>query len=464
MTTGIFKVLDIGKYALFTEQRAIHTTGHNIANANTDGYSRQRVNMETNEPMSSWPGQLGMGVRAQEVERIHDRFLGGRIISENEKTGKWEAKKEGLERIETVLNESDDAGLSLAMSEFWNAWHDLSLNPSGEAERVVLLSKGENLSRIINNIYSELELVRKDMDGVISGSLSEINSITNEIADLNLKIFQVESSRQNANDYRDKRDLLLKELSYLIDIDTFEDNQGKVTVLLKSGTPLVSDISPWTLSSEQNGEGLTDVVWIDFDGNTNSITDAISGGKLGGWLDVRDEVIPDYLNKLDELASTLIGEVNAIHSSGYALDGSTGNDFFAGSSASDIEVSQSICNNTSLIAAAEELEGIPGDNRNAIAIAQLQNILTMNEGTITFDEYYNSLVSDVGDKVTTSTRSLEHQDTVMNQLDTYRETVSGVSLDEEMVNLVKYQHAFDAAAKLITTVDEMLETVIAMAH
>ena len=110
MSAGIFSVLDIAKYALFTEQRAIHTTGHNIANANTEGYSRQRVDMETNEPMSSWPGQLGMGVRAQEVERIYDRFLGGKIVSENEKAGEWEAKKGGLERLEIVFYESENSG------------------------------------------------------------------------------------------------------------------------------------------------------------------------------------------------------------------------------------------------------------------------------------------------------------------------------------------------------------------
>ena len=463
MTSGIFSVLDIGKYALFTEQRAIHTTGHNIANANTEGFSRQRVNMETNEPMSSWPGQLGMGVRAQEVERIYDRFLEGKVICENEKAGKWDARKGGLEKLEIILNESGDSGLSLAMSEFWNAWHDLSLNPSGQAERVVLIRKAENLSNIINKIDSDLRDVRKEMDNEISGTLSEVNSISEQIADLNLKIFQVESSGQNANDYRDKRDLMLRELSYLADIDAFEDDLGKVTVLLKSGKPLVSDVDPYKLSFEKNSEGFSEIVWEDYDGNTTIITDDISGGKLGGWLEVRDEIIPDYIQKMDEFAVTLIEEINAVHSSGYGLDGSTGHDFYFGSSGSDIQVNQALSNDVSMIAAAAELEGIPGDNSNAIEIAKLQNVLTMNGGTITFDEYFNSLVSDIGDKVANTNRSLEHQNAVMNQLDNYRETISGVSLDEEMVNLVKYQHAFDAAAKLITTVDEMLETIIGMA-
>lgn len=461
--TGIYGViLNSGRGALLAQQKAIEITGHNIANVNTPGYSRQRVNLAANDPIYSGIGLMGCGVRATEIQRIYDRFVGLQINNENQNLGRWEARKGALERVEIIFDESSGYGLNQAMSEFWNAWQDLANNPSGNVERVTLLAKSETMATTFNNMYSNLEQVQKDIDTSISGTVEDINLIAEQIADLNQKIVEVEVSGQNANDYRDSRDLLLKELSSMIDIDTFENSDGSVTVSVGNGKPLVESIFAWSLSTETNASGLQDIVWVDSDGNTTDITNDISGGKLKGWIEARDVAIPDYLDRLDDLAANIISEVNAIHSNGFGLDGSTGNDYFTGTSASDMAVNQVIAGDVNLIAAASSAGGVPGDNSNAIAIASLQNELLMSGNTTTFDDYFSSLISVAGSDVKEATANFDHQYSMVAHLDNYRESISGVSLDEEMVNLVKFQHAYDAAAKLISTVDELLNTVISM--
>jgi flagellar hook-associated protein 1 FlgK len=458
----IYGILHIGKSALLTQQKAIDVTGHNIANVNTPGYSRQRVNMETREPIASQPGMMGTGVRAKEIQRIHDRLLGIQINNENQNLGRWESQKSSLERVEMIFDESTGYGLNQAMSEFWNAWHDVANDPSGEAARTVLVGKSERMAETFRQIDENLRQLQQDMDVTIKGTVEEINLISEEIADLNQKIMEAEATQQSTNDYRDKRDLLLTELSTLIDFNSFENSEGKVTVLTAGGRPLVENVSSWRLSTETNISGLQDVVWLDSEGNSVDITGSIAGGKLKGWLETRDVYIPDYLNKLDTLAGAIIAEVNALHAGGAGLDGSTGNAFFAGTSASDIAVEVSIASDVTLIAAAANAAGVPGDNANALAIADLQNALTLSGNTATFDEFYNALVSGVGNETHKAATYLDHQTATVSQLGNFRESIAGVSLDEEMVNLVKFQHAYDAAAKLITTVDELLGTLISM--
>ena len=459
---SIYGILSTGRTALLTQQKAIDVTGHNIANVNTDGYSRQRVNMETNEPYSSQPGQTGTGVRAAEIQRIYDRFLGAQINNENQNLGNWETQKGVLERVEIIFDESSGYGLNQAMSEFWNAWQDLANNPSDYAGRAALLAKSETMTATFNNICSNLEQIQTDIDTSIMGTVKEINSIAERIAGLNQKIALTEVGGQNANDYRDSRDLLLNELSLMINIDSFENSDGKITVLVAGGRPLVENISSWNLSTQPDVDSdFQDIAWTDSDGNLVDITDSISGGKLKGWLEARDVTIPDYLSKLDNLAEGIITEVNDLHKAGLGLNDVSvaGRNFFAGTTATNMAVDVDDVNN---IAAAGSFDGLPGGNSNAIEIANLQNALKMNSDTATFDDYYNSLVSDVGSGVQKATVNFDHQSSMVTHLDNYRESVSGVSLDEEMVNLIKFQHGYNAAARLISVADELLDRVISM--
>ena len=460
--SNIYGILNVARGALLTQQLGIDVTGHNIANVNTLGYSRQRVNMQTNVPIPFWPGQTGTGVNAVDIQRIYDRFVGVQINNENQNLGRWETQKGGLEKVEMIFDETTGYGLSQAMDEFWNAWQDLVNNPSGHTERTALVAKSEILANRFNKIYSDLEQTQKDADNSIKGTVEEINLISDQIADLNEQISQIEATGQNANDLRDQRDLLLNELSSMMDITTSEGNDGKVTVFISGGRPLVQNNSSWDLSTQTNASGFQDIVWLDGNGGTVNITDNISGGRLKGWIEVRDVSIPGYLSRLDDLAGTIINEVNSLHQVGFDLNGNPGEVFFTGTSASDMAVNPNIVSDVNLIAASGTAGGVPGDNSNAIAIANLQNALTMSGNTATFGDYYNSIVTDVGSDVQKAGINFEHQTAMVNHLNNYRESISGVSLDEEMVNLIKFQHAYDAAAKLITTVDELLNTVLNM--
>ena len=458
--SNIIGLLDLGRGALLAHQKAINITGHNIANVNTPGYSRQRVNLATNLGLTSSPGQMGAGVRASDIQRIYDKFLGSQINTESYNQGKWEAQKSSLERVEIIFDETTGFGLNQAMGDFFNAWQDMANNPEGHTQRQVLVAKSEIMAGTFNKISSDLNQLQNDLDSSIKSAVVEINTIAGEISDLNAKISDIENSGQSANDLRDKRDIYLRELSSMIDISSFENNDGQVTVLVGSGTPLVQPPHALSLSTVTNTSGHEDVLWVDRDGNTVDITNDISGGKLKGWLEVRDVEIENYKISLDNLASGMITEVNNLHTAGFDLNGVAGVNFFTGSSASDISVNPAVVGDVNLVAASGT--GAPGDNSNAIAIANLQNRLLMSGGTATYDDFYNSLISDVGIAVQSAQMNYDHQTAMVSTLDNYRESISGVSLDEEMVNLVKFQHAYDAAAKLVSAVDEMLNTVMNM--
>jgi flagellar hook-associated protein 1 FlgK len=463
----IFGVLNMGSKALMVQQKGIYVTGNNIANVNTPGYSRQRLNMSTDVPINTGIGPVGSGVTANEIERVYQRFLGVQINNETQSLGQWEAHKDALERAEMIFDESGGYGLNQVMSEFWNAWQDLSNNPSGSVERTVLLAKSEMLAATFSKNYGDLQKIQRSIDSNIEGAVEEINRLSENMVDLNQKIIQMESGGHAANDYRDQRDLVLKELSELIDIDSFESANGGVTVSVGSGQVLVEGTHTYNLSTQVNTSGLQDVTWVDSSNNPVIITGNISKGKLKGWMDARDIDIDNSLNNLDTLTQRLMVEVNTLHASGYGLDGSTGDDFFTGAATvAGIQVNPLIANDPNLIAAAEGFNLVPGDkpgdNGNAIAIANLQQAQTMNGNTAAFGTYYDSLVSDAGLAVQQATSYYDRQSQMVLQLENYRESISGVSIDEETVNLIKYQNAYQAAAKLINTADEMMETVLAM--
>jgi flagellar hook-associated protein 1 FlgK len=261
-----------------------------------------------------------------------------------------------------------------------------------------------------------------------------------------------------AHEFRDQRDLALKDLSKLADVRTFEKDDGMVSVSIGAeGTPLVTD----TVTA---GDGVP----LKLDGATNGIVDAdgnpvaVAGGKLKGLIDTRDVDLKGYIADLDALAETLMESVNGLHRNGTGLDGVAGRDFFTGTSAADMDVHPDLVDDVSRIAAAGSGEALPGGNGNALAMADLQNSLVMNDGRSTFDEFYSALVGRVGSAAQSASQGALHQSEMMTQLETYRESISGVSLDEEMINLIQFQNAYQAAAKLITVADELLDTVINM--
>jgi flagellar hook-associated protein 1 len=459
--SNIYGLLSIGQSALLTQQKAIDITGNNIANVNTPGYSRQRLTIKQNSPVRVDNLTISTGVTADVgIQRFYDQFLGAQLNGENENLGRWEAQSQALEKAELMFDDSNSNGLSNALSEFWNSWQDLSNNPSGVAERTSLVSAGQYLATTFNQTYNNLQDLQGDIDTHVTNIVGDANDMVAQIAELNRKVSQVEVTGHNANDFRDERDQLVFNLSKLIDIQSFEDGNGNVNVMVGNGKPLVDGTATWDLSTADNG-GVQDVFWNASDGTNVDITSQLSSGELKGWIYSRDDAIGGYLSQLDTLSANIIGEVNPLHAAGTTLDSvtTTGVDFFSGTGAANIAVNSAIEANSDLIAAAGAGEGLPGGNSTAMAIANLQSAATM-PGSSTFDDYYNSLVGKVGADVQGANFNQTHQTTMVDNLQQYRQEVAGVSLDEEMVNLVQFQQAYNAAAKLITTADSMVDTLM----
>ena len=460
--TDINAMMSLAGQALLTQQQAINVTSHNIANVNTPGYSRQQLIMTTNTPLDSSIGPIGTGVSAASIERVYDQYLGAQINNESQGLGRWDAQKDAVELVEMIFNEANGSGLNEAMSKFWNAWQSMTSNPGGATERQVLVTASQVLATTFNQLDADLSQSQQDLDLVVQGTVADINRLSEQLVDLNAKIVSSEAGSLSANDYRDQRELLLKELSEMIDIDSFEDANGAVSVSAANGWPLVTAGHYWQLSTEPSAAGHQEVVWVDDDGNSTNINAEISGGKLKGLIEVRDVIIPDDKTRLDALAGTLMTDVNLLHQAGFDLNGVGGEVFFTGTgTARDLEVNPNIVGDPDLIAAAAAAATVPGDSRNASEIAKLQYELKMG-GTQSYNDYYGAIVRDTGNEVLKADAYYNHQSDMMVQLENQRESVSGVSLDEEMINLIKFQNAYTAAAKMITTADEMMQTVLQM--
>jgi flagellar hook-associated protein 1 FlgK len=248
----IYGIMSLAGNALLTQQKAINVTGNNIANVNTPGYSRQKLILTNQTPLQSSLGPMGNGVEAVSVERVYDRFLGVQINAESETLGRWEARKEGLDFTEVIFNESGEFGVSQSLSQFWGAWQNLTNDPSGYNERVVVQARSEVMTSTLNRIYADLEKVQQGLDASIEGGTVDINQLSRQIADLNQKVMEIEANGDGANDYRDQRDLALKELAALIDINTFEKSNGSVTVSVGAAQTLVENNSYRNLSTQLN--------------------------------------------------------------------------------------------------------------------------------------------------------------------------------------------------------------------
>jgi flagellar hook-associated protein 1 FlgK len=460
--SDINAMMSLAGQALLTQQQAINVTSHNIANVNTPGYSRQQLIMTTNTPLDSAIGPIGTGVSGATIERVYDRYLSAQINNESQGLGRWDAQKDAVAMVEMIFNEANGSGLNEAMSKFWNGWQSLTDDPSGTTERQILVTVSQVLATTFNQLDADLSQSQQDLDLVVQGTVADINRLSEQLVDLNTKIVSSEAGSLGANDYRDQREQVLKELSEMIDITSFEDANGAVSVSVANGLPLVTAEHYWQLSSETNIAGLEDVVWVDDDGNTTNINADLSSGKLKGLLDVRDGIITDYMTRLDTLAGAVMTDVNLLHQAGFDLNGIGGEVFFIGTgTAADLEVNPNIVGDLDFIAAAADAATVPGDSRNAVDIAKLQYALNMG-GTQSYNDYFGAIVRDVGNEVITSDAYYNHQSDMMVQLENQRESVSGVSLDEEMINLIKFQNAYTAAAKMITTADEMMQTVLQM--
>jgi flagellar hook-associated protein 1 len=556
MTSNIFSILNTAKSGLLSQQLAIEVTGNNIANVETEGYSRQDVVLESNTPRTTGLAQIGTGVRVSGIERVFDQFLFQQILSEGDLTGSSKVEKDVYEQLEILFNDNQGRSLNSEFSEFYASLQDLASKPSGLPERAAVLSQAASLAAVFNSLGQGVADIQRNIDTVIEDEVASINTLTDQIAKLNKAIFANEPGEVTANDLRDQRDRLVKELSEKIDITYVNESDGQISLTLNNGTPLVLKDVTFRLSTEINGnnKSFKDILISDGVGGTNNITSAIQGGALKGNLNMRDVEVAAVQDKLNRLAAGFVQEINRIHQEGFGLDGSTGVDFFnpldptvftntqntgsaqvsvqnaspttvsvddyeinftgsnsftlnnlttgfasgtfsftSGSTfnlaggfavaitgtaavgdkftfsvsenaAKLVAVSDEVVSNSQKIAAGNSTSG---DGGNAGDMADLQNDLTFNSvtlqsgsGAFTFDEFYNALVSAIGIQSVSAQAQVNQQEGVLLQLNNRQQSISGVSLDEELINLIQFQQAYNASARLITMVEELFETLI----
>ena len=451
-------VLNIAKDSLLSHQTAINLTGTNIANANTPGYSRQRAAFST----------LVQSVEIAGIERIYDQFLGVQINEQANDLGDSEARKDALGRIEMTFNETDGGGINELLNKFWGAWEDLSANPSGQAERQTLVSVSQSLTSLFRSYSDELLSAQDDANTRIPVLVDQVNDYASDIADINERILQAGTDDKDdpgLNSLRDKRANILSEMAEIVDFHYVKDSKDSISVFLSNGMPLVESGTTWELDvvTENHAENPSfyDVVFED--ATDVVINSYMTKGKLAAFLEVRDTTAKGYMDSLDALAAALVEKVNDQHKLGYDMNQNLGEDFFVFDIVPEVEearymkVSAAIIADINKIAASETVNG---DGGNAVSMNTIKDELTMDDGKSTFSSYYSSLVAQVGQDVAYVNRSFDHHTNLMSQLTNRREGISGVSIDEEMMNLIRYQTGYNASARLFGAAQELGDTLM----
>jgi flagellar hook-associated protein 1 len=455
----IGRILNTARDAILANLTAMNVTGSNIANVNTPGYSRLRPNFGSIGVFNAATDQQQIGVKITSIERLYDKYLDAQVVQQEQYGAYSQSQLDVLNNVEGVFNESTGGGISDLLSQFWGAWSQLSANPNGITERDSLVSVSQSLVSMFRQKANELINTQNDTNKEISNDVTELNNDLAQMADYNDKIVQIENSGGTAADLRDKRTELLRKISQIVDVNYYEEANGSLNVFISNGRSLVEGTNVWNLDVKVNTNNASyyDVVFAD---TPNEIINGdLKGGKLAGLIDVRDTKVAGYLDDLNSMASTIITRVNALHSSGYDLNGNAGGNFFSTAStlARDMQVDPSIVADVRKIAAGTTVNS---DGDNAGSIAAIKDDASLMGSGMTIDNFYESLTSRVGQDVVNAQNSLDHQTSVMNQVENQREAVSGVSLDEEMLNLIKYQAAYNAAGRLCATVNTMMGTLI----
>ncbi|WP_342537028.1 flagellar hook-associated protein FlgK [Sporosarcina sp. FSL K6-3508] len=494
-----FMGLETSKRGLYTQQSALYTTGHNISNANTLGYSRQRVNMQATSGFpgvgmnaGTMPGFLGTGVEAGSIQRIRDGFVDKQFRNESNQLGYWENRTKNIAQMEDVLAEPSKYGLQGSLSEFWQSLQGLANNPENGGARAVVVERGVAVADSFKYIDKSLKEIQDNIGQEIGVSVKDINSIMDQIAGLNKQIAEVEPNGYLPNDLYDARDALLDELSTYLPIEVknvptggkaLAIAEGTVTVKIKTknGDITVIEGKEYAKMSVVNGDGEGKPTSADkmesftFTGNGNAtggpltVKDMQESGKLRslvesyGYPDGNDVkgLYPDMLKKLDDMAKAFITEFNKIHAKGEPLSGTKIDDFFQGDSASTIKVVDEIQKDPNKFNASDA-KGEVGNGKIALELSKFQfNKIKIGDiEDTTIQSYYSGVIGELGVEGQQAVKMTKSSLTLLGAVSNRRDSISSVSLDEEMTDMIRFQQAYNASARMVTVMDETLDKII----
>ncbi|MEK4262982.1 MULTISPECIES: flagellar hook-associated protein FlgK [Paenibacillus] len=515
-----FHSIETAKRSLNTQTVALNTTGHNIANANTEGYSRQIVKMQASLPMEAYgflrstaAGQMGTGVEFNSIERVRQSYLDDQYRNENSNYGSWSVRFDTLEKLEALINEPSDTGLRKVLDNFWNAWSDLSQDPENITNRKIVSETTKALTDAMNQMSTQLNALNSDLTNSIALKASEANSLLQTVADLNNSITKLEGLGENPNDLRDQRDLAIDKLSKIANVQVTQLSDGyQVTLggqLAVSGNQVTVTMSAESLKSAYDGGALT-------------------GGEVFGLLMSKDTYVANYQSEIDQLANTLangdieitlpagsvlpdgtvlntgangtavtysnsnnnrtltadttvtVKGINGLLQLGYTVSGTTpekGLPLFTSKdggaiTSGNITLNPLIQNDANKISTSMRVTGVGtsnekvvvGNNDMALAMAGLKtakfdfgNALS-TKGSV--DDFFSAIVGKMGVQTQEAERQSSNAQQLTEQVELSRQSISGVSLDEEMTDLIKFQHAYSAASRFMTTFDELLNKLI----
>jgi flagellar hook-associated protein 1 FlgK len=454
-----FHSIELASRALRAFQRGIDVTGHNIANVNTRGYSRQTVEFTETDP-TTFRGMtsitLGTGVTVASVNRIRDVFLDNRIFDMGGEQGRFHALSSGLANVDPIFNETAGSGISSALNAFFNAWSSLASNPNQPAALMTVQQTGQTLAAKIRGAYRDLSTLESQFSEQIRESLQEADRLSQRIYELNVEIRARTAAGETPGDLFDQRDLAIEDLSKIVDVNIQRKQDGTINVY-SNGFTLVDDVAGYAIPKS-------------FDASTYTLTDgsrtvALGGGSVYGLMEASNRATA-YRAELDTLANTLRTEINAAHASGTNANGTTGINFFNDvlappqTGAIDFDLSAEVKADIRNISSGTS--GSSGDGGLALAISQMRDQQSGLLSNRTFGEFYSELVATMGRDSRSASASLDTAKLVVQQIDLQRQSVSGVSLDDEMATMLRFQRSYQAAAKALSIFDEVTEDLINM--
>jgi len=480
-------LLSIGSSGLFAAKKGLQTSGHNLSNANTEGYSRQRIKQTTNLPTSQQGLIIGTGTKVDNVNRIHDPFVEKRMQQTLSRFTYFKERSEQLGQVENIFNEIENDGLNKMITKFFNSFRELSAQPENETIRSVVRDNATLIIKDFKRINETLEKMSHTIDQRLKAKTIDLNQGLVHIANLNRKITELEATGAETGDLRDQRDLAVKNLSETFELQTYTDEKNQFVISAKGVGTLVAgaeiqEVSSGSIPKETKfGQEVNQVHLFYKRRPTFAISPKMQNGEVGSMLEVRDSDIKELQHNIDIIAYNVTQLVNAVHRRGVvarelpvdpngrvpASDNkglTTGINFFKEldsmhGAAANIDLSDDIKNDLSNITTGLAPNS-PGDNRVALAISKIQHEKVLNDESTTVEEYYLQMIGKLGLEAGKANLDMEQSKGILAQLTSLKERVSGVSIDEETSNMVRYQHAYDASARVMKVADEMFETVL----